>query len=219
MPSKKPYVLNFPGHLADCEFNYRRLSRLMPNWPGGQSLSIDSLTQTKSWDYLVGNISGSEIAVSIQAFERARYTTTVHIAVYSRLQKKVAWVKNHRKDGLKSSLPFIRRRTPVAESTDKTSGWRNRLSEKQLPVKQLPEEQWYFDNSLNVYSLDVRLYHDATVAEVIAWEGRRQFRARHTYPNCNMYHSDEKAQLNRFLGELLAFCLQYGRVMQDIVPV
>ncbi|EMP84373.1 hypothetical protein VC116063_002770 [Vibrio cholerae O1 str. 116063] len=34
--------------------------------------------------------------------------------------------------------------------------------------------------------------------------------ARYDYPNENMVQPDEKAQLNRFLGDWLTFCLKHG---------
>lgn len=66
------------------------------------------------------------------------------------------------------------------------------------------------------YCLDARLYHDATLAEVIAWQGRRGFQPKYSCPNPDMYQPNEKAQLNRFLGELLEFCLVEGRVQRAI---
>ncbi len=57
----------------------------------------------------------------------------------------------------------------------------------------------------------VRVYRDAQMAEVISYQGQRHFRARYGYPNAEMYHPDEKAQLNRHLGEWLAYCLREGR--------
>jgi uncharacterized protein YqiB (DUF1249 family) len=35
-------------------------------------------------------------------------------------------------------------------------------------------------------------------------------RPRYEYPNQSMYHSDEKYQLNCFLGEWLNLCLEHG---------
>lgn len=56
--------------------------------------------------------------------------------------------------------------------------------------------------------LTIRMYHDAKLAEVLAWEGHKRLRPRYEYPNQSMYHSDEKYQLNRFLGEWLSICLE-----------
>ncbi|BFM10023.1 DUF1249 domain-containing protein [Simiduia litorea] len=60
-------------------------------------------------------------------------------------------------------------------------------------------------------ALQVRLYHDANMAEVIAWERHRVKLGRYSYPNNKMYQCDEKAQLNRFLGEWLSHCLAQGK--------
>lgn len=72
---------------------------------------------------------------------------------------------------------------------------------------------------LRMPKLTVRLYHDARLAEVLAWEGHRSVRPRYDYPNSAMYQSDEKAQLNRFLGEWLALSLQHGRSTEDCLSL
>lgn len=52
----------------------------------------------------------------------------------------------------------------------------------------------------------VRLYHDARCAEVIEFQGQRLFEPEYDYPNPKMRQPDEKAQVNRFLRELLDAC-------------
>ena len=74
------------------------------------------------------------------------------------------------------------------------------------PVPQAP--------GLKAPRLKVRLYHDARMAEVIAWEEHRQVRPRYDYPNRHMYHSNEKAQINQFLGEWLSYCLDQGHASE-----
>lgn len=59
-------------------------------------------------------------------------------------------------------------------------------------------------------SLSVRVYHDAQLAEVVAFAHLRRVRPRYDYPNPAMHQPDEKAQWNRFLGEWLSHCLQHG---------
>lgn len=59
-------------------------------------------------------------------------------------------------------------------------------------------------------SMTIRLYHDARSAEVVEYQGKRHFRAVYDYPNEDMRLPDEKAQINRFLGEYLALCLAHG---------
>lgn len=64
--------------------------------------------------------------------------------------------------------------------------------------------------------LTLRLYEDARLAEVLAWERHRHLQPRYDYPNSAMYQQDEKAQMNRFLGEWLALCLEQGRVLEPV---
>ncbi|SMF62407.1 hypothetical protein SAMN02745866_04007 [Alteromonadaceae bacterium Bs31] len=58
--------------------------------------------------------------------------------------------------------------------------------------------------------LVVRLYHDASMAEIISWDGHRHWKPQYTYPNPQMYHPDEKLELNRFLGDWLELCHSHG---------
>ncbi|RJX74432.1 DUF1249 family protein [Vibrio sinensis] len=58
--------------------------------------------------------------------------------------------------------------------------------------------------------MSVRLYHDARVAEVCSSANLGRVKPRYEYPNDKMVQKDEKAQLNRFLGDWLSFCLRHG---------
>jgi uncharacterized protein YqiB (DUF1249 family) len=177
MRNKKRYIVNFPGHMAECEFNYHRLIRLMPE--------LDD--KHMRWHYIVGSQSLNEIGVMIEVIDEAKYTTTIRLSVFSKLPQQINWLK------------------PSQNNT---------RAQKPISLQAKP-----FSKIASSYSLDVRLYNDASVAEVIAWDGHRRFQARHQYPNTRMYHEDEKAQLNQFLGELLEYCLAQGRVMMDVVTV
>lgn len=64
-------------------------------------------------------------------------------------------------------------------------------------------------------AMSVRVYHDARMAEIIEFNGERRFEARYQYPNARMHQEDEKSQLNRFFGEWLEYCLQYGLARCD----
>lgn len=64
--------------------------------------------------------------------------------------------------------------------------------------------------ALQMPELRVRLYHDASMAEVVCWQRHRGIKPRYDYPNRQMYQRDEKAQLNLFLGEWLSYCLEQG---------
>jgi uncharacterized protein len=58
--------------------------------------------------------------------------------------------------------------------------------------------------------LTVQVYHDAQLAEVVAFANRRRVYPVYQYPNPAMYQPDEKAQWNRFLSEWLSHCLHNG---------
>jgi uncharacterized protein YqiB (DUF1249 family) len=61
---------------------------------------------------------------------------------------------------------------------------------------------------------DLRLYHDARMAEVVHCSTSRRFEARYRYPNPEMLQRDEKFQQNRFAAELMEFCLSHGRSLE-----
>jgi len=63
---------------------------------------------------------------------------------------------------------------------------------------------------LKIPQLSMRLYHDAKMAEVISCDKVRYIRPRYEKLNQNMYQPDEKSQWNKFLSELLEYCLEYG---------
>ena len=65
---------------------------------------------------------------------------------------------------------------------------------------------------------DLRLYHDARMAEVVHCSTSRRFEARYRYPNPDMLQRDEKFQQNRFAAELLEFCLNNGRSVDAVLP-
>lgn len=62
----------------------------------------------------------------------------------------------------------------------------------------------------------IRLYHDASMAEVLSSQ-QRHFAACYDYPNPAMHQRDEKAQLNRFLGDWLSHCLLFGQVAEQVL--
>ncbi|BBP74399.1 DUF1249 domain-containing protein [Pseudomonas gingeri NCPPB 3146 = LMG 5327] len=69
---------------------------------------------------------------------------------------------------------------------------------------------------LPVPELQVQVYHDARMAEVISAEHARRFRSIYPYPNAAMHQPDEKAQLNVFLGEWLSHCLACGHEFEAV---
>lgn len=70
---------------------------------------------------------------------------------------------------------------------------------------------------LPVPKMEVRVYHDARMAEVIRAENARRFRGIYHYPNAQMHQPDEKAQLNLFLGEWLSHCQACGHELEPVL--
>lgn len=68
----------------------------------------------------------------------------------------------------------------------------------------------YNDELMPGAQLVVRLYNDVKMAEIVSWDKHRNWLPQYTYPNKHMYHPDEKLELNRFLGDWLAFCRKQG---------
>lgn len=66
-------------------------------------------------------------------------------------------------------------------------------------------------------SMEVRLYHDASMAEVVATYNTRRFRGVYPYPNEQMLQPDEKFQLNSYLGEWLGYCQHHGQSAQPVL--
>ncbi|MBN4080491.1 DUF1249 domain-containing protein [Beggiatoa alba] len=64
---------------------------------------------------------------------------------------------------------------------------------------------------LPLLCLNVRVYHDASLAEVISCTGVEKLLPRYTYPNEKMLLKDEKRQANRLLFEWLSSARAYYR--------
>lgn len=73
----------------------------------------------------------------------------------------------------------------------------------------------------NIKMLDMilRLYHDAQVIEVIAFQGNKRLKKYENYPNIDMYLIDEKKQLNFHLEDILNMGLQVNVDTHDLTHV
>lgn len=60
----------------------------------------------------------------------------------------------------------------------------------------------------------VRVYLDANTSEVMTLERMGSLQGVYNYPNPQMYHADEKAQLNRWLAEWLRLLSVHGTSRQ-----
>lgn len=81
------------------------------------------------------------------------------------------------------------------------------------------EQEGYSPAWLQPQSMQVRLYHDAGMAEVLGYQRQQRFAGRYEYPNPAMRVPDEKVQLNRFLAEWLDHCLKYGQSLPTLTFV
>jgi uncharacterized protein YqiB (DUF1249 family) len=59
--------------------------------------------------------------------------------------------------------------------------------------------------------VEVRLYHDAKVAEVLSCQRISKLEPSYEYPNLHMHQRNEKQMVNIFLAEWLQFCLQQNK--------
>lgn len=66
--------------------------------------------------------------------------------------------------------------------------------------------------------MQVRLYHDARLAEVVAWDRELRVYPKNGYPNERMLQPDEKYQWNHYLGEWLANCIEHGYAVEQDFP-
>jgi hypothetical protein len=71
-------------------------------------------------------------------------------------------------------------------------------------------EHWSADYLLT--QLDVRLYHDVRMAEVLSSQGVSRLRVNYQQPNPEMRHPDEKHQVNQFLADWLMLIKTRGQV-------
>ena len=177
--SKKNYSIDLIKQMAECDANYIRLLKLVPqlqayrdksffntvlrsnafegSLPTEQSSSRDEpekILEGMGIEFCIADLEDSDckVTVEITILEAFKYTTT-------------------------------------------------------LEIVQRPEFKKWMTNP----SMLVRVYHDASTAEVVSYQGHRNLKSRYSQPNPKMYHSDEKMQVNMFLGEWLTHCLKVGR--------
>lgn len=80
----------------------------------------------------------------------------------------------------------------------------------------------YFGNDHIVdMELNIRVSHDAAVAEVVSCQHHARLEPTYEYPNKKMYHKDEKYQHNRLLADWLNLCAdrQYVLIKADSLNV
>ena len=171
----KRYSVDLASHMAVCDANYQRLSRLAPKAFEGTRPAGDTSRQEEELGRVRLLLGQSEAAlknspvVEFVVLERSRFTTLLRLTL-----------------GRESDLGA------------------------------LPESAWL--SRITSPHMTVRVYHDARSAEVVAYQSQNHFHGFYEYPNLRMRQRDEKAQLNRFLAELLDVCLEHGAVTEVVHP-
>lgn len=172
--AKKTYTIDLIKQMAECDANYIRLLKLIPQLqayldrsfldhvPPNSDVNVisseladpEKILEGISREFTIADLelSDEKVIVQIRILEAFKYTTTLEITQKPQLRD---WMTNP--------------------------------------------------------SMLVRVYHDASTAEVVSYQGHKHLQARYNQPNPKMYHPDEKMQVNAFLGEWLTHCLNVGR--------
>lgn len=162
-PRKAKYRFDICQMTAECEANYRRLQRLLPDvaWMSAQVMArkiplpiamaspLRRLSLSASWS------TKTSLNVSFSLQQQSRFTSSLIITVDLALGEVASYL----------SPPTV---------------------------------------------MQVQMYHDIKLAEVISIAGRRASLASYDYPNDKMFLPDEKAQQNKLLAEWLERCLSQG---------
>lgn len=144
LPRRK-YVPDVSSLHAECETNYARLMKIVPDMDAGAELRLR-----------VGCVGdGDSIVILFSVVESTRYTSLLVVSQVNGV-------------------------TPLCEPP----------------------------------SVQVRVYHDARMAEVVDYQGARSFRPSYAYPNREMRQRNEKMEINRFLSDWLQLCLECGSMVE-----
>tara|TARA_R110002167_G_scaffold6277_1_gene28692 strand:- start:64871 stop:65446 length:576 start_codon:yes stop_codon:yes gene_type:complete len=178
------YNIDLVRQMADCDANFIRLLKLMPE--------LESFREAFLLDAQGLACAGREEPV-LQRFPQCENAP---------LQVGEAGLQYAREFVISSTASEeVRVRISVLEVFPYTST---------LAINQLTRVSQWIDPP----GILVRVYHDATTAEAVAYQGHKAFLAKYAIPNPTMYHQDEKRQINEFLGEWLSLCLQAGHSLK-----
>ncbi|MFT5690808.1 MAG: hypothetical protein ACI92E_000131 [Oceanicoccus sp.] len=164
---KKQYSIDLAGLMAECEANYLRIMKLLPD-----------MSQINIREFGVELAGSAPIQFRLEIKECCKYTTMVDI----------------------SQRPLL---SPLNEDDPDP-----------LDSAESGSPRATFDSWIKPPTFSLRIYHDAKMAEVISFDNHEQLQVKYDYPNTQMYQSNEKSQLNMFLGEWLSHCLLYGHVLE-----
>jgi uncharacterized protein YqiB (DUF1249 family) len=185
------YSIDLIKQMAECDANYIRLLKLVPGLRAFRNKSMvrDSYFEGKS---KVKTKSDSHHSRGEIDQKQAKQNSTQD------LHGKVA--EFYISDGQNSDQKIVVE-ISVIECFKYTTT---------LEIVQKPNIGKWVSNP----TMQIRVYHDASTAEVTSYQSHRNFKPKYSQPNSKMYHRDEKTQVNRFLGEWLTHCLEAGRCIK-----
>jgi len=185
------YSIDLIKQMAECDANYIRLLKLIP-WLRAyrnKSLVRNSYFNSKSK-------TKREFAPPVQLGK----TGSANAGQFPSQAPEGKVAEFYIADGLNNDQKIVVE-ISVIESFKYTTT---------LEIVQKPNIGKWLSNP----TMQVRVYHDASTAEVTSYQSHRNFKPKYPQPNPKMYHRDEKTQINRFLGEWLTHCLESGQCIK-----
>ncbi len=184
---RKRYSIDLGAHIAVCDANYARLQALAP-------MLCRASSGARSNAPTGADSAGCKKATPrAQAFADWQASDIEDEGFCVELgDSEVCVVIKLIESSRYTTLVQFAQHPPTQHPRAETTGFARALAASTMP------------------SMLVRLYHDARSAEVVEVRNECRFKEVYEYPNPKMRARDEKAQVNRFLGEYLAICLRYG---------
>lgn len=184
----REYSIDLIKQMAECDANYIRLLKLVP---GLRAYRNKSMVRNSYFESKPGTKSESDSLNNPGEIDQTKAAQNPPQNLYG----KVA--EFYISDGQNIDQKIVVE-ISVIECFKYTTT---------LEIVQKPDIGQWLSNP----TMQVRVYHDASTAEVTSYQSHRNFQPKYSQPNSKMYHRDEKTQVNRFLGEWLTHCLEAGR--------
>ena len=164
------YSIDLVAQMAQCDANYIRLLKLVPN------LEIERRhAQRRSTPGLQNKqaIAGNPLAKHKMA-PGSTHKNNTHGGenLQPEVTRKFSLIQNGSAREVTVTIKILERFRYTTT----------------LEITQTPDDS----NMVSAPVMLVRVYHDASTAEVISYQGHKNFKPKYPTPNVNMYHRDEK---------------------------
>jgi len=194
----REYSIDLIKQMAQCDANYIRLLKLLPQLRACRNKTLVKKAFYKAQSKLEAKAAKkSSLAIAEKKCNEVKPKTenSMNESDYSPPLGKIAefYVADDAQSGQRTIVEIR-----VLESFKYTTT---------LEIVQKPEIGKWVSNPC----MQVRVYHDASTAEVTSYQSHKNFKPKYSQPNPKMYQRDEKTQVNKFLGEWLTHCLEAGR--------